>query len=67
MLGFWRVVARLLNELELKGKRMDFIERIFGGAPDGGTGTLEISILLVPVFTVVLLAFFWCRRAWRSW
>jgi len=26
---------------------MDFIERIFGASPDGGRGSLELSILLV--------------------
>jgi hypothetical protein len=26
---------------------MDFIERIFHIAPDGGTGTLELSLLIV--------------------
>ena len=25
---------------------MDFVERIFGIAPDGGSGALEVSILL---------------------
>lgn len=28
---------------------MDFIESIFGVAPDGGTGTLEAALLLLPL------------------
>ena len=28
---------------------MDFIERIFGIAPDGGSGILEISLFLIPI------------------
>jgi hypothetical protein len=45
---------------------MDFIERIFGVAPDGGSGTLEAIILLVPVATVALVAFLWNRWARRT-
>lgn len=29
---------------------MDFIERLFGVAPDGGNGLLELMLWLVPVF-----------------
>ena len=28
---------------------MDFIERIFGIAPDGGSGSLELLLFVVPV------------------
>ena len=28
---------------------MDFIERIFGFAPDGGNGTLEMLLFLIPI------------------
>ena len=28
---------------------MDFIERIFGIAPDGGSGSFELLLFLVPV------------------
>ena len=29
--------------------RMDFIERIFGIAPDGGSGSLEAMLFILPV------------------
>jgi hypothetical protein len=32
---------------------MDFIERIFHVSPDGGSGTLELLLLLVPVLVVL--------------
>ena len=28
---------------------MDFIERIFGISPDGGSGALEVLLFLIPV------------------
>jgi hypothetical protein len=28
---------------------MDFIERIFGLAPDGGSGSLELLLFLIPL------------------
>lgn len=43
---------------------MDFIESIFHVAPDGGTGSLELAILIVVVvFPLVVLAL---RRRVRS-
>src|SRR5438128_1359411 len=39
---------------------MDFIERLFGIAPDGGNGSFELLLFLVPLAGIVLL------RAWRS-
>ncbi len=38
---------------------MDFVERLFGFAPDGGTGALEVALLLVPV---VLAGVLWAQR-----
>jgi hypothetical protein len=38
---------------------MDFIERIFGIAPDGGSGLLELLLFLIPVVGLVVL------REWR--
>ena len=35
---------------------MDFIERIFGLAPDGGSGSLEFLLFLVPVAGIAWLA-----------
>jgi len=40
--------------------RMDFIERIFGIAPDGGSGALELMLFLIPI---VILVAVW---AWRA-
>ena len=34
---------------------MDFIERIFGISPDGGSGSLEMMLLLVPVVVATLV------------
>ena len=31
---------------------MDFIERIFHVSPDGGSGTLEMFLFLVPVLVI---------------
>jgi hypothetical protein len=31
---------------------MDFIERIFHVSPDGGSGTLELLLLLIPLLGV---------------
>jgi len=35
---------------------MDFIERLFGISPDGGSGTFELMLLLVPILIVASLA-----------
>ena len=35
---------------------MDFIERIFGFAPDGGSGSLEFLLFLVPIAGIAWLA-----------
>jgi hypothetical protein len=34
---------------------MDFIERIFGVSPDGGSGSFELLLFLVPVVGILLL------------
>jgi len=34
---------------------MDFIEKIFGIAPDGGSGSLEVLLFLLPVVGLYLL------------
>ena len=34
---------------------MDFIERIFGFAPDGGNGTLEMLLFLIPIAGIAYL------------
>jgi hypothetical protein len=35
---------------------MDFIERIFGTAPDGGSGVLELLLFVVPVAGIFAVA-----------
>jgi hypothetical protein len=42
---------------------MDFIERIFGIAPDGGSGALELLLFAVPIAGLCYLA--WRRRTKR--
>jgi hypothetical protein len=34
---------------------VDFIERIFGIAPDGGSGTLEVLLFLIPLAGLYLI------------
>ena len=39
---------------------MDFIEQLFGMAPDGGSGALELLLFAVPIAGL-------CYIAWRRW
>jgi hypothetical protein len=34
---------------------MDFIERIFGFSPDGGSGAFEVLLFFIPVAGIVVL------------
>ena len=45
---------------------MDFIERIFGVSPDGGSGAFEALLFLLPVLGVCAL---WLQRrfAGKRW
>jgi hypothetical protein len=43
---------------------MDFIERIFGIAPDGGSGSLEFLLFLIPLAGIAWLIKY--RRASRQ-
>ena len=43
---------------------MDFIERVFGVAPDGGSGALEFLLFLIPIVGLALVA--WRRRRPRK-
>jgi hypothetical protein len=36
---------------------MDFIERVFGMAPDGGSGSFEFLLFLVPLAGIAFLYF----------
>ena len=44
---------------------MDFIEKLFGIAPDGGNGMLETSLLVSAVVGVALVALLFYRRVRR--
>lgn len=39
---------------------MDFIEKIFGLSPDGGSGSFEFLLFTVPVVGILVI------RAWRK-
>jgi hypothetical protein len=43
---------------------MDFIERIFGISPDGGSGLFEVMLFAVPILILMSLAM--RRRLQRS-
>jgi hypothetical protein len=45
---------------------MDFIERIFGFSPDGGDGSFEFLLFLIPISLIVLVAVVRRRRAQRA-
>ena len=38
---------------------MDFIERLFGFSPDGGSGAFELLLFLIPIIGIVAI------REWR--
>jgi hypothetical protein len=40
---------------------MDFIERIFGVSPDGGSGAFELLLLAIPVFALMITC--WVRQS----
>jgi hypothetical protein len=45
---------------------MDFIERLFGIAPDGGSGSLEFVLFAIPLAAIIyLIARRWLR--WTTW
>lgn len=37
---------------------MDFIERAFGVSPDGGSGSLELALMLALVLAMIGLVFY---------
>src|SRR5258706_80441 len=53
---------------------MDFIEKILGVAPDGGSGALEAAMFLAPSIAAALFAYLrarriskkCCRNRWRQ-
>lgn len=54
----WCAVA-----LRNKEENVDFIERIFHIVPDGGTGSLELAVLLVLVIVPLAVLMFRKNRA----
>jgi hypothetical protein len=44
---------------------MDFIERIFGISPDGGTGVFEVLLFLLPILVLAMLGKRWYARGRR--
>ena len=42
--------------------RMDFIEKIFGFSPDGGDGSFELLLFLIPISLLVVLGLMRRRR-----
>jgi hypothetical protein len=47
---------------ELSGDPMDFIEKLFGASPDGGNGTLELTLLVIP-FLLLGLRAWWTQTS----
>jgi len=45
---------------------VDFIERLFGLAPDGGNGTLELLLFAIPLAGIAILALGVRRRMQRK-
>lgn len=37
---------------------MDFVEKIFGFAPDGGNGTFELALFVIPIVLAILVVVF---------
>jgi len=42
---------------------MDFVERIFGISPDGGNGSFELSLFLIPIVAIVAVVYWRQRRS----
>jgi hypothetical protein len=53
------------NSVQPTGGAMDFIERIFGIAPDGGSGSLEAMLFILPVGIAVIVVAFRNRSRFR--
>jgi hypothetical protein len=41
---------------------MDFIEKIFGVSPDGGNGSLEMTLVVILPTAILLIAVIWRLR-----
>jgi hypothetical protein len=56
------VIVAVFLEISSGGAGMDFIERIFGIDPDGGSGATEVLIIGVIVTALMLARFYWTKR-----
>lgn len=45
---------------------MDFIEKIFGLYPDGGSGAFEVLLFLIPVAGIIAIRLWQRRKAVRG-
>ena len=52
---FYPVVMTLNAYATLWKDRMDFIEKIFGFSPDGGSGAFEVLVFVIPIVGLYLL------------
>jgi len=52
---FYPVVVTLNAYATAWRYRMDFIEKIFGVSPDGGSGAFEVLVFLIPIVGLYLL------------
>jgi hypothetical protein len=46
---------------------MDFVERLFGFSPDGGSGTFELALFVVPLALIIAAVAFRHRVGKRLW
>jgi hypothetical protein len=49
-----------LIEYHYEGNLMDFIERLFGISPDGGSGLFEVLLFVIPIAGILAV------REWRK-
>ena len=52
---FYPVVMTLNAYATLWKDRMDFIEKILGVSPDGGSGAFEVLVFVIPIVGLYLL------------
>lgn len=45
---------------------MDFLETLFGFSPDGGNGSFELLLFLIPIAGISAVAAYQVRRARRQ-
>lgn len=66
MLTLWALLTqqpcRHLTLSQWEKQIMDFIERIFGISPDGGSGSLELMLFLIPIAGIAI-AVLWRRSS----